>query len=81
MDRKLLEDKLKMWQGKLEDLEKELDAISKRKGEAAAMGDLSENAAYQMASEEADIYRTRIVEVQKIIKKLEVDLAKAGKGV
>lgn len=73
-DSKLLKQKLNMWQGKLSDLEKELEAVSKRKGEAASMGDLSENAAYQMAVEDADMYRTRIVEVQKIIKKIELEL-------
>ena len=71
MDKKLKQEKLKMWKSKLKDLEKEYAAIMQRKGEAASMGDLSENAAYQMANEEADIYRTRMAEVIKIIKKLE----------
>lgn len=73
-DKALLQQKLKMWQGKLVDLEKEYEAINQRKGEAAAMGDLSENAAYQMATEDADIYRTRMLEVQKIILKIEQEL-------
>lgn len=73
-DKKLLEQKLKMWQEKLVDLEKEYAAINRRKGEAAAMGDLSENAAYQMATEDADIYRTRMLEVQKIIRGIEDEL-------
>ena len=60
-----------MWQGKLVGLEHDLEAVSKRKGEAAAMGDLSENAAYQMAIEDAEMYRTRISEVRKILAKLE----------
>lgn len=67
----LNEQKLKMWRKKLEDLEKQYREVIKRKGEAAAMGDLSENAAYQMAIEDAALYQTRIFEVQKIIKKLE----------
>lgn len=63
--------KLKMWKEKLTELEKELEAIMKRKSEAAAMGDLSENAAYKMALEDADTWRVRIDEVKKIIAKIE----------
>ena len=70
MDKKR-EEKLKMWREKLAGLEKDLEAINIRKGEAAAMGDLSENAAYQMAVEETDTYRARIEEVKKIIRNLE----------
>lgn len=60
-----------MWKGKLLELEKELESIMQRRGEAAAMGDLSENAAFQMAEEDADVYQTRIDEVRKIISDLE----------
>jgi transcription elongation GreA/GreB family factor len=63
----LKREKLNMWNKKLADLEKELEAILMRKGEAAAEGDLSENAAYKMAAEDADTYRARIAEVKKII--------------
>jgi len=68
-----------MWQGKLVGLEQEYAAIMHRKGEAASMGDLSENAAYQMATEDADIYRTRMAEVIKIIKKIEEELEGGSK--
>lgn len=64
-----------MWKTKLAGLEKELEAIMQRRGEAAAMGDLSENAAFQMADEDVDVYQTRIDEVRKIINDLE-----RGKG-
>ena len=63
--------KIEMWSKKLIDLEKELEAIMIRKGEAAAEGDLSENAAYKMAIEDADTYRARIAEVKKILSDLE----------
>ncbi len=63
--------KLNMWKEKLVELEKELGAIMQRRGEAASMGDLSENAAFQMADEDADVYQTRIDEVRKIISDLE----------
>ena len=74
MDKKLLEQKLEMWQNKLADLESEYAKVMLRKGEAAQMGDLSENAAYIMAIEDAEMYRTRIAEVKKIIAKVEEDL-------
>jgi transcription elongation GreA/GreB family factor len=66
----LKQQKIDMWSKKLADLEKELEAILMRKGEAAAEGDLSENAAYKMAAEDADTYRARIAEVKKIISDL-----------
>lgn len=63
--------KIDMWTKKLSQLEKELEAIYVRKGEAAREGDLSENAAYKMAMEDAETWRVRIDEVKKIIEKLE----------
>lgn len=66
----LKQQKLDMWNKKLADLEKELEEILMRKGEAAAEGDLSENAAYKMAAEDAETYRARIAEVKKIISDL-----------
>lgn len=72
----MVNEKLNMWKGKLVELEKELEAIMQRRGEAAAMGDLSENAAFQMADEDADVYQTRIDEVRKII----ADLEKGGES-
>lgn len=67
-----------MWRQKLVELEKELLQIQKHKGEAAQEGDLRENAAYQMASEDADTWRVRIDEVRKIIADLEKE--KGGKS-
>lgn len=66
----LKKQKLNMWTKKLEDLEKELELTMVKKGEAAREGDLSENAAYKMAVEDADTYRARIAEVKKIIQEL-----------
>lgn len=71
----LKQEKLKMWNKKLTDLEKELEEILVRKGEAAREGDLRENAAYQMAAEDADTWRARIEDVKKIISDLEGDKA------
>lgn len=56
-----------MWKGKLVKLQKEYEAIMVRRGEAIAMGDLSENAAFKMADEDASTYRVRMDEVKKIL--------------
>ncbi len=71
MDKKLRAEKLKMWNENLKDLEVQLAAINQKKGAAAAEGDLSENAAYSMAIEDAVTTRVRIEEVKKIIRDLE----------
>ena len=68
---KLKQEKLKMWQGKLEKLLKEYEVIMQKRGEAMQMGDLRENGAFQMLSEDADTYRVRIDEVKSIINKIE----------
>ena len=71
MDIKLREEKLKMWKENLSQLEEDLKVIMAKKGVAAQEGDLSENAAYTMAIEDADTTRVRIEEVKKIIRDLE----------
>ena len=71
MDKKLRQEKLKMWKDNLGQLEKELEATYLKKGQAAQEGDLSENAAYTMAIEDAETTRVRIEEVKKIIRDLE----------
>jgi len=71
MDTKLRQEKLKMWKENLKTLEEQLAAINQKKGAAAQEGDLSENAAYTMAIEDAETTRVRIEEVKKIIRDLE----------
>lgn len=71
MDQNLREEKLKMWRQKLQETEDELKKIYLHKGEAAQEGDLRENAAYQMAIEDAETWRVRISEIKKIIEDLE----------
>ncbi len=65
------EEKIKMWKDNLKKLEEDLALISQKKGVAAQEGDLSENAAYTMAIEDAETTRVRINEVKKIIADLE----------
>ncbi|MBI2019583.1 hypothetical protein HYS95_02885 [Candidatus Daviesbacteria bacterium] len=71
IDKKLREEKLKMWRDNLKELEKQLKVINEKKGAAAQEGDLSENAAYTLAIEDAETTRVRIEEIKKIIRDLE----------
>ncbi|MBU1031421.1 hypothetical protein KKE03_00635 [Patescibacteria group bacterium] len=71
MDKKMRNEKLKMWRENLKQLEEELNTINAKKGAAAQDGDLSENAAYTLAIEDAVTTRVRIEEVKKIIRDLE----------
>ena len=48
--------KIEMWSKKLLQLDQELKEIYLRKGEAARDGDLSENAAYKAAIEDAETW-------------------------
>ncbi len=73
-NQKLNEEKLKMWEGKLKKLHQEYDEIMKKRGEAMAMGDLRENAAFQMLDEDSATWRVKIEEVNKIINKIKKDL-------
>lgn len=72
MDKNLRAQKLKMWRENLKKLEDQLVAVQHKKGAAAQEGDLSENAAYTMAIEDAVTFRVQINEVKKIIADLEV---------
>ena len=71
MNPKLREEKLKMWNENLKKLEEQLVIVQHKKGAAAQEGDLSENAAYTMAIEDAETLRVQIGQVKKIIEDLE----------
>ncbi len=71
MDKNLRQEKLKMWKDNLKELEEQLNEINLKKGAAAQEGDLSENAAYSMAIEDAETFRVQIEQVKKIIRDLE----------
>lgn len=70
MDDKIKKEKIKMWMDKLVNLEKEYESVMEQRGEAAAMGDLRENAAYAMLTEQGEVLSARIGETKKIIKDL-----------
>lgn len=67
---KIKQEKVKMWTEKLAALEKEYLLVMEQRGDAAQMGDLSENAAYQMLTEQGEVLSARIAETKKIIKDL-----------
>lgn len=67
----ITKEKLEMWKKKLTKMEEEYKDIMIRRGEAMAMGDLRENAAFQMLDEDAATWSIKIKEVKKIIDKLE----------
>lgn len=71
--------KIQMWTEKLANLEKEYESTMQQRGEAAAMGDLRENAAYQMLTEQGEVLSVRIGETKKIIKDLGGDLAEESR--
>lgn len=73
MDPNLRKQKLEMWNENLKKLEEQLVAVQHKKGAAAQEGDLSENAAYTMAIEDAETLRVQIGQVKKIIADLEGD--------
>lgn len=62
--------KLKMWEGKLEKLKVAYQEVLTRRGEAMREGDLRENAAFQLADEDASAMNVQIAEYEKIIDKL-----------
>lgn len=68
---KLKQPKIQMWIDKLAALEKDYESVMQQLGEAAQMGDLRENAAYQMLTEQGEVLSVRISETKKIIKDLE----------
>lgn len=74
MNNDLQKAKLEMWTKKLAENEEKMHDAMKRKGEAAQMGDLSENAAYKMAIEEIEMAQAREREITNIIEKIQKDL-------
>jgi len=70
----LQKQKFEMWTKKMEETEKALADAMKRKGEAAQMGDLSENSAYKMAIEDIEMGYARINEITRILENIKKDI-------
>ena len=71
MDKTLKQEKIKLWKKQEADLEKELGETMKKKGAAAQLGDLSENADYKMYIEQSEMISARLALIQKMIKDFE----------
>lgn len=69
----LQKQKLAMWEKKLAENEVAIADAMKRKGEAAQMGDLSENSAYKMAIEDVEMGYARTNEITRIIENIKKD--------
>lgn len=72
-DNDLKKQKIQMWKDKMSALQKQYESTMQQRGEAATMGDLRENAAYQMLTEQGEVLSARIGDMQKMIKDLESD--------
>jgi transcription elongation GreA/GreB family factor len=68
--------KLEMWTKKKAETEQAIKDAMKRKGEAAQMGDLSENAAYKMAIEDIEMGYARMNEIDKILENIKNPVVK-----
>lgn len=68
---KITLEKLKMWEQRKAEIQKKLADVMQKKGAAAQEGDLSENTAYQFASEEAEMLHVQLTNLQKMIRELE----------
>lgn len=66
----LLQQKIKMWEKKLDEAKVFLAEALKKKSDSMSVGYLSENA-YKVASEEIDLAQTRIQEINNILIKLQ----------
>jgi hypothetical protein len=71
MDENIRQEKLKMWKEKLLELQNDYSVCMQKRAAAAAEGDLSENAAYEMLTEQAQVISAQMNNVQKILASLE----------
>lgn len=66
-----VEGKIKLWEEKLQQLEKfDLPKAQERLSAAAATGDWQENAEYEDAEEQVEVIRVKIEEIKGLIKNL-----------
>lgn len=74
MTKQQLLEKLNFWKEREKALEERFKKMMKRRGEAAAEGDLSENAGYEMATQDAQLASAQLANVKKAIKDIEQEL-------
>lgn len=74
MNKKLFEEKLKFWKKQETELQERFDKLMKLRGEAAREGDLSENAGFELRTEEAQVASAQLAQAKKSIRKIEEEL-------
>ena len=73
-DKKLLLEQLKFWKKQEVDLEKRFKELMQLRGEAAQEGDLRENAAYELRTEEAQVASSQLGMAKKKVNEIEKEL-------
>ena len=76
MNKQVLLEKLAFWKVREQALEEKFKKQMKLRGEAAAEGDLSENASYESHTQEAQLASAQLANVKKSIKEIEEELEK-----
>ena len=74
MNKKQLEEKLIFWKKQEKELEERYNHLMLLRGEAAREGDLSENAGFELRTEDAQVASAQLGQARKTIKKLEKEL-------
>ena len=74
MNKKQLGEKLIFWKKQEKELEERFNNLMLLRGEAAREGDLSENAGFELRTEEAQVASVQLGQARKTIKKLEEEL-------
>ena len=74
VDKKILLEKLAFWKEREVTLEKKFKDLMKLRGEAAAEGDLSENASFEMRTQDAQVTSEQLANVKRSIRELEAQL-------
>ena len=76
MNKPQLLEKLGFWKFREEALEEKFKKQMKLRGEAAAEGDLSENASYEQHTQDAQLASAQLANVKKAIRDIEIQLEK-----
>ncbi|TSC63660.1 MAG: Uncharacterized protein G01um101493_384 [Microgenomates group bacterium Gr01-1014_93] len=78
MNKKVLKEKLEFWKKQEKELEERFNHLMLLRGEAAREGDLSENAGFELRTEDAQVASAQLGQARKTIKKLEEEIEKGG---
>ena len=74
MNKKQIQEKLIFWKKQEKQLEERYNHLMQLRGEAAREGDLSENAGFELRTEEAQVASAQLGQARKAIKRLEEEL-------